>query len=130
MVKRIITLLLVCSIMICFSFNNVYASGDGWYRSEITLPKYLTTGQLYWLTRIRKATIVNTGTGVSYPTYKVYSRICSSSGKYLSNDLLHATDTSAPRWHYTDVVGANIKAAFRNSQTNTHTNKVNLRWKP
>ena len=128
--KKIISLLIVSIFIFSVSLNSTYAATNGWYYSTITLPKYLTTGQLYWTTVTREATVINNGTGVSYPTYKVYSRICSSSGKYLSNDLLHATDTSSPRWHYTDVVGANIKAAFRNSQTNTHTNKVDLRWKP
>ncbi|WP_455542884.1 hypothetical protein [Intestinibacter sp.] len=131
MKKKFISLLALSILLFTTSFVNSYAATTSqWYYSTITLPKYVTTGQLYWTTIERTATVINTGTGVSYPTYKVYSRICTSSGKYISTDLLHATNTSEPRWHKTDVIGAKIKACFRNSQTEVHTNRVNLRWKP
>ena len=128
---RFIILIMSVVFLVCSVVPSYAEQKSGWYSSEITLPRYLTTGQSYWLTKKRKATVVNTGTGVHYPKYIVYYRIYTGSGtKYLSSELMHDTNTSEPRWHYTDVKGTYIKAGFRNAMTTVHTNKVELRWKP
>ena len=72
---RFIILIMSVVFLVCSVVPSYAEQKSGWYSSEITLPRYLTTGQSYWLTKKRKATVVNTGTGVHYPKYIVYSRI-------------------------------------------------------
>jgi hypothetical protein len=97
--------------------NSQLRAGGGWYYSTITLPR---NGN--WFTTARKATVVNNGTGVSNPTYKVQACIANSSGSILTGWQDHPAKSDSVRWHKTDRKGSMIKGVFRSAPAN-QTNK-------
>jgi hypothetical protein len=105
--------------------NSQLRAGGGWYYSTITLPR---NGN--WFTTARKATVVNNGTGVSNPTYKVQACIANSSGPILTGWQDHPAKSDSVRWHKTDSKGFMIKGVFRSASANQKTNRVALRWNP
>ena len=48
---RFIILIMSVVFLVCSVVPSYAEQKSGWYSSEITLPRYLTTGQSYWLTK-------------------------------------------------------------------------------
>ena len=52
---RFIILIMSVVFLVCSVVPSYAEQKSGWYSSEITLPRYLTTGQSYWLTKKKKS---------------------------------------------------------------------------
>lgn len=97
-----------------------------WHYATITLPR-----TNWWYTTTRSATSTKQGTGVNRPSYMVLAHITTDvTSEQLSANVTHPAGRNTTRWHYTNRKNTNVKACFRSSFYNLHTNIIDLRWKP
>lgn len=122
MKKKIMPKVLIIGILTCMLSSQVYAE---WYSSPITLPR-----NGWWYTVARTATSNTQRTRVSNPKYDVVSNITKSNKELLSTNKTHNSGKTDIQSHYTGLNGASLRASFRSSIINQHTNKVNLAWEP
>ncbi|MCJ7841739.1 hypothetical protein MUB24_12690 [Lederbergia sp. NSJ-179] len=120
--KKSLTLFALVSFVTIMLSSQVLAT---WYTSTITLPR-----NGWWYTVDRPATSNVQKTKVTNPTYDVVSNIVSLKNVQLSTNKTHKKNQNSIQNHNTGARGANVKAAFRSSLVNQHTNKVNLGWEP
>ncbi len=120
--KKTLMLFAMVSFVTIMLSSQVLAA---WYTSTITLPR-----NGWWYTVDRTATSHVQKTKVTNPKYDVVSNIVSVRNVQLSSNKTHKKNKIVIHNHTTGAKGAKVKAAFRSSIVNQHTNRVALGWEP